>query len=1292
MKSIAFECDREFILRDDHGPRLITTSDLLLFHENGLFEVASKENLKQSYALDFSYDPQIRIYQKTAPLFVSKMSAPFLVKQNSYYCRGEAGDYLVQDLIPPHAQYVFNESDYIKYIRSMTTEIEIEEPAAHGAEEDGGEDEHGEEEDLEVVEPELENHLEEKYSNTAVRSAFFTKKFWTMRSDIRPSAISIEGKDDESEVDESDMRKLRLGADDFDIQSVASGEYIEPTLLPEPITLAEAGAEEASHHPIGLPLTWNLKHGKYLGMEIRSSSFSIEFQDKPLAPQSERFRGRKGDFLLLNCGGYLFGILSPIDFYRLCESHPLGYLPNSLNDHSSVHVIHSFSAKRILTKQVESVCAALWDGSIELGRVGDYLMQLDFPGNSSLNFTTRSVKLSSSGQLTVEDSMISNDLYQWITSAADLEEFFSAFPHNTPPPGPPIKKPTPSETRRPSYSAELSVSSATTTTSPKTNTESKVDQLPLPVVFITPNSWVDQVDTPQRELFLPSVLHCYSPFDVFSKDTFCWYGKLDRYLRKKQVWKSANFIVYRDRICLIPLDSKKRKKSAEGVKRMKYFLFSECTDISTGSLNYRDCIQLHGMGAKLAQERKSIKSVLKSIPALFTAAAREDTEYFAIRQQSRSPSLRELSSIVERDNFVNMNAIRHSELLELFTQCSVWTKRQMLYQLTYELFEREEQGTVATTRTSLTQKKSSPLPAPSVDLQAMIQFFEDPKLTLGHVEQILTTPVDESQGMLYLHKLASYPYDASVEIADFILKRFYHELPSISPLRLCCQHQVDALHIAIRCNNETFIKYLLSEGTPCAHEFVVAEYFQELSIHSYICCATNPTIFKLVSSYVPRNLFASLDSQENTLVMLLLARGATSVALHVLETIPFGQILESEENLRTYFNLQNWKHQSALSLALSLFHFYSNTLTDSLCNDIQRLLELLLEKGSDPNLADLEGNTALHMVCSLFLTLVNSSHRMIGFQTKMKTYIQIMKLLLHYHCDLFALNHKGETGLSIIAQIADYSIPKEQLVDVVDTLIGVPPGSGQTQGFRVRSYSGSEMGDQLAKQLSLVNHSFGARALSFHITHSPLHSCAYNGHALLLTHLINRGGDIHRQNHLGEKPIDIIIKRQQTTQSLPPSPSLSLLQHGLDECLTVLIEQRGNVKYHLERKKSSYNLKSHVTHEIIYSRHREGHYEIKSGVITALIPLLCHDKYCANEDDIRAVALSYHLVSCSHVDLLRLVVCVLKERIRKSQEAATETEEGENEEEELELRGVLSFLFVWFSWRRNELGTSSPFP
>jgi hypothetical protein len=1361
MKSIAFECDREYILRDDGGPRLVTTSDLLLFHENGSYEVISKDNLQSIYRLDFSLDSNIRIYQKKVPCYVSKISEPFLVKQNSYYRQGNANEYFVQDLCAPFYQYVFSEQDYLKYLTViMKSEDEnVAQPdqdadAGYDGEEheiDHHEEEEDNEEDVEVIET---DHLEEKYAKVGARSSFFTRKFWNFHGEnaLAPpeeeDQISDPGNQRGSRRRNFESKKSPVAGDDFDIQSIASGDYLEPTEIPAPIILSEVSDQTTPH--VGLPLTWNLKQGKYLGVVIHSSSFSIEFQDYPLTPQSERFRGRKGDFIVLNCRGYIFGILSPIDFSRLCDSQPFGYSPgNPENDHSSLHIIHNFLANKILTMQVQSISSALWDGSIELGRVGDYLMQLDFPGNSSMKFVTRSVNCSSSdgatGSLVIEDSIVSNDLYQWIASASDLEEYFSSFPHKS---SPVLMEETKSH-------HPISIQNSTPPILKALIQEEQLAEMKeeeahpcaLAEPIIAPNSWINRRDSlsiQQEVLLMPSILHYFSPFDIFTKDTCCWYGKLDRYLKKKSTWKTANFIIYCDRICLIPLESKKRRKSlttrtaaattataatgtgiatggGDGLKRMKYFNLSDCTDITIGTLNYRDCIQLHGIGKKKSHEEKktlTVKSVFGAIPALFSP--KDDSEYFAIRNQSRTQSIRDLGTLFERESFVNMNAIKQGELFKLFQECYLFGKRQKLYQLTYQLFEKEEEenrrgagaggganGAGAGSKTLGFKKPSASSSSTSVSFNSMIEFFEDPKLSLSQIERILTSPVDESDGMLYLHKLASYPYQASVEITQFLLERFYNSIPSISPLRLCCQQQVDALHIAIRCNNLKMIKYFFHPQAPCSQEFRTSPYFVELSIQSYLCYTTTPTMFDLISSYYspPLNLFTILDSQENTLLMLLLSRGSTSVVLHLLQTIPFLELFSmNQTNVTNYFKILNWKHQHALSLALSLFTFYSNTLTDSLCLEIQKVIMLLLEHGCDPNLSDLNGNNSIHLISSLFLTLLtNNSQRMIGYQMKLKTYLSIMKLFIQSHCDLLALNNKGETGLSIISQMTDYSIPEDTLKEVVDTLIGMPQDNGQAMSphsgagtGRTRSFSGAEVGNHLSKQLSIVNHSFGSRAL-FHSPHSPLHICAYNGHSRLLSHLINRGGDIHRQNQFGEKPMDIILKRQQTIQTLPPSPTVALLQHGLDECFTLLIEQKGNVKYHLERRKSTWNLKSRSSNDVIYGRHKDGHYEIQSGLVSALVPLLCQDKYSANEDDIRAVVSSYHLVAYNHVDVLRLVLGVIHEQIRQRQTPPEDRpvvgeSDGVNdkEEEELDFKGVLSFLVVWFSWKRNELGTTSP--
>jgi hypothetical protein len=931
-------------------------------------------------------------------------------------------------------------------------------------------------------------------------------------------------------------------------------------------------------------------------------------------------------------------------------------------------------------------------------------------------------------------------------------------------------------------------------------------------LVIAPNSWITGIDSPthhqqqgqgQQQQLLPSILHYFSPFDIFTKDTCCWYGKLDRYLKKKQIWKTANFIIYCDRICLIPLDSKKRRRRSipgggaaagggggghdDGMKRMKYFLFSECTEVTMGTLQYRDCIQLHGLGKKKRLEEKTKlvnmkNAVLGAIPSLFSSSRDDDVESFAIRNQSRTQSIRDLGVLFERESFVNMNAIKQVELLELFQQCRLWGRRQKLYQLTYQLFEKEEEGkkiatttgagavmtNATTTPRTLGFKKSSSSSSSSsspaahsigTNLNSLIEFFNDPKLSRDQVEQILTSPVDESDGMSYLHKLASYPYHVSVEITKYLLEKYYHTIPAISPLELCCHQQVDALHIAIRCHHEEMIRYYLGHHqdqhhqqlssaspppSPCAQEFQNSQFFLELSIQSYLCYTTTPTMFDLISAYSPsKNLLRILDSQENTLLMLLLSRGSIAVVLHLLQTIPSRELFSdttshasddgdhtgtdpsdgtntrgstdamSQQNLANYLNIQNWKHQNCLSLTLSLFSFYSNILTQSLCADIQKIILLLLENGCNPNLCDLNGNTSIHLISSLILSLLvsNNSQHLIGYQMKLKTYVEILKLFVCHSRppgDLFALNNKGETGLSIISQMTDYSLPEDTLREIVDTLIGITQDGGsprrqqqqsqQSSDYgRTRSYSGSEMGSHLSKQLSIVNHSFGSRTL-FHSVHSPLHLCAHNGHVRLLAHLINRGGDIHRQNHHGEKPIDVVMKRQQMIQTLPPSPSVALLQHGLDACFTLLMEQRGNAKYHLERRKSAWNLKSHSSNDVIYGRHKDGHYEIQSGLVSALVPLLCQDKYSANEDDIRAVASSYHLVDYDHVDILRLVLGVVHDQIRQSQAPPAletspttgETGEQEDEEEELDFTGVLSFLVIWFSWRRNELGNLPP--
>jgi hypothetical protein len=349
MKSIAIEChQREFIYRDEFGPRLWRRHEYLLIHENGAIEFVSQHHLNNAYIPIVSAYPNIRLYQKNIDVYVWEMKQmKFIAQQKTYQAIGDRGSFLIQDTTSPYHQYVFSRSDVENY---------------------------------------LEDKDEEELGSTPLSSSMFPFQSpppHNLSSDIPSLSRNTSYQSEDCSKTPSQCENILNPVFPNSMQPLS---HDHPHLLErlfEPIVLSLQNS---------LPLTssvadsysWNDQHFSFIGIVIKSHHISLEFQDHSYTSQNQRYRGKAGDIAVFNTAGYFLAIFSMTEYQSM---FPKSFIFGEKED--SIYLVLEID-RPLLAQQISTPFSATWDGTREFGKPGDYLVQFDLPSSTSPHYSITS--------------------------------------------------------------------------------------------------------------------------------------------------------------------------------------------------------------------------------------------------------------------------------------------------------------------------------------------------------------------------------------------------------------------------------------------------------------------------------------------------------------------------------------------------------------------------------------------------------------------------------------------------------------------------------------------------------------------------------------------------------------------------------------------------------------------------------------------------------------------------------------------------------------------------------------
>lgn len=146
-----------------------------------------------------------------------------------------------------------------------------------------------------------------------------------------------------------------------------------------------------------------------------------------------------------------------------------------------------------------------------------------------------------------------------------------------------------------------------------------------------------------------------------------------------------------------------------------------------------------------------------------------------------------------------------------------------------------------------------------------------------------------------------------------------------------------------------------------------------------------------------------------------------------------------------------------------------------------------------------------------------------------------------------------------------------------------------------------------------------------------------------------------------------IIQEKLTQNLIHPN-----LKKSLEECNTILKKQEEKTL----SSKSSINLEISNPKSIKYILNKTNQYEIKSGLISSLVQLLCLEEYY-DEDEARAIIFGYSFVNCSHLEFLDYIDSQLKLQYLDFEN---------NVIEKFQPLAIIGLLQLLISWKKSELG------
>ena len=431
-----------------------------------------------------------------------------------------------------------------------------------------------------------------------------------------------------------------------------------------------------------------------------------------------------------------------------------------------------------------------------------------------------------------------------------------------------------------------------------------------------------------------------------------------------------------------------------------------------------------------------------------------------------------------------------------------------------------------------------------------------------------------------------------------------------------CAKGMNCLHYAVEADQWDVVKFLL-EGD-----------FPGIGVNSTTLSGATPLHFantsKIALYLIEKGANpVALDFEGNNAIMLMTGRGSFAAITAVIRSVPVDN---------AYVNTQSWKTGlTALMIAINRLSRSSSDYSDVLI-----LVELLLHYGADPEICDVQKNTCLHCVCSIFRAACsdNSSDpkRRKVTQNVIDACSKIMKILIDYGSSKKAINAKGHIPFTIIAQSKNYALDKEVIVAVLDTVIFA------RKTVHADEHSTLSDEDYQLDCSEILNFRTESGASCLHLAVEAINPD-------MLQYLLEKGVDANCKDMRAFTPLDVLKSKQlRAGGGMVERQATDLLR-----CLKILYDH-GAVR----RLRADLPVEQD-SDDIIFSRLLCGRYQVKSATVDAMVKRLCNDRlYC--DDDACALVLGYRSV-CTDVDLMQKILDEFQdqvEAVRRSRLSAAE--------------------------------------
>ena len=436
-KTIGIKMKENYFFNTFNGIQTITKLSTLLLHENSQFEVISSSSLLQSYSPIILKHLKFKLYKKKIKMRGIKQNKNFIIKQNEFQSLCKKGNYLIEDLNPPYYQYSLTEEEVKKYLILIDVNSNVE----------------------------SKENLNDNATNN--------------------NDIDLQMNND------SDISSFEF----VEEEEILSGSH-------RPITSESIKFHHYWNNSEDTEtLVWNLNNITYIAVEIQTNVLSIEYSDpqKLHLPCQSRYQGKRGDFLVINTNGYIFGIFSPFEFHTFFESEPYFFENQpTQNMSTSTYCIKKIKMKSLTGRVLSEPAAAYWNGTIEYGgynqNLEQYIIQITFDSDSTSGPSIIYPPIENVTPFSTTPTIIPSNIYQWIMTTDEFgETFFTKTPSDM--------DRDESQTRSILYRGEK--------------------EPPLS-----------------------------DPFTIYSQNIPCWRGKLSCFIPKFQPWEEVFFEIYPASICV----------------------------------------------------------------------------------------------------------------------------------------------------------------------------------------------------------------------------------------------------------------------------------------------------------------------------------------------------------------------------------------------------------------------------------------------------------------------------------------------------------------------------------------------------------------------------------------------------------------------------------------------------------------------------------------------------------------------------------------------------------------------